>query len=123
MIRREVLLSHSKAVATLRVHVQLGRFVSAGPLFVQGNAVRRESELIVGGRSKKHWRNVGWNGSLFKPPGGRIDRSYEGGPAFWLVTEGDSGSDRSPGGESDNADAVGGNSPIGCVLPKVGDPR
>jgi hypothetical protein len=37
--------------------------------------------------------------------------------------EGDSGSDRSTGGESHDADAVGGNSPFRRVLANVSDSR
>ena len=47
MIGREVLLSHSKAVATLGVQVQFSGFVSLRPLLVQSNTLRRESELII----------------------------------------------------------------------------
>ena len=107
MIRREVLRSHSEAVATLRVHVQFGRFVSAGPLFVQSDAVGCESEIVIGGSRGKERRSIRRNGRILKKaPGGR-DQRGEGGPAIRRVTERNSGSDRSASGESDNADAVG----------------
>src|ERR1700694_5804224 len=112
MIRREVLLAHSEAVATRRVQVQFCRFMSARPPLVQGNAVRRESELIIGRSRNKHRWCVLWNGNIFRYFPARIDRGYEGGPAFRQVMEGNSGSDPSTSGESDNADTVGGNSPF-----------
>src|SRR5450755_1974650 len=117
MIRREVLLSHSEAVAAFRVDVQFGRFVGASPLLIQKNACRHESERIVGRSHNKHGRRVRWNGSILKILPARIDRGYEGGPAFRQVMEGNSGGDRSTSGESDNADAVGGNSPFRRMLP------
>src|SRR5580692_7161100 len=123
MIRREVLLSHSEAVATLRVHVQFGWFVSAGPLFVQSDALQCESEIVIGGSRDKHRRRIHWNGRIFKPTPGGIDQGYEGGPAIRRIMEGHSGRDRSTSGESDSADAIGGNSPIRRVLPNVGDRR
>src|ERR1700737_3872570 len=123
MIRREVLLAHSEAVATLRVQVQFCRFMSGCPPLVQGNAFRRESELIIGRSRNKHRRCVRWNGNIFRYLAARIDRGYEGGPAFRQVLEGNSGSYPSTSGESDNADTVRGNSPFGGVLPNVGDCR
>jgi hypothetical protein len=123
MIRREVLLAHSEAVATLRVEVQFCRFMSACPSLVQGNAFRRESELIIGCSCNKHRRCVRWNGNIFRYFPAGIDRGYEGGPAFRQVMEGNSGSDPSTSGESDYANTVGGNSPFRGVLPNVGDCR
>src|SRR5713226_4966635 len=123
MIHREVLLSHSEAVATFRVDVQFGRFVRGDPLLVQENTDRRESEFVVGGSGHKHGRRIRWNGSIFKLSSARIDRSHEGGPSFRPVMEGDSGSDRSTSGKSHDADAVGGNSPFRRVLPNVGNCR
>ncbi len=54
MFGREVLLLHSEAVPTLRVHVQFGRFVSAGSLFLQSDAVRGESEIDARGDMQTH---------------------------------------------------------------------
>jgi len=123
MIGREVLLSHSEAVAALRVHVQFGRFVSASPLFVQSDAVWCESKIVVGGSRDKHGRRIHGNGRVFEPAPGGINQGCESGPAIRRVTKGNSGRDRSTGGESDNADAIGGNSPVRRVLPNVGDRR
>src|ERR1700719_5103208 len=123
MIHREVLLSHSEAVATFRVDVQFGRFVGGDPLLVQENAYLCESEFVVGGSGHKHGRRIRWNRSIFKLSTARVYGSHEGGPAFRQVMEGDSSSDRSTSGESHNADTVGGNSPFRRVLPNVGDCR
>ena len=123
MIRREVLLTHSEAVATLRVQVQFCRFMSGCPPLVQGNAFRRESELIIGRGRNKHRRCVRRNGNIFGYFPARIDRSYERGAAFRQVMEGNSGNDPSASGKSDNADTVGRNSPFRGVLPNVGDCR
>src|SRR5580658_4371289 len=103
MIRGEVLLSHSEAVATLHIHVQFGRFVSAGPLFIQRDAVRREAEIVIGGSSDKQRRRIRWNGRILKKAPSGINQGCEGGPAIRRVAKGNSGSDRSPSGESDNA--------------------
>src|SRR5579864_8169815 len=108
MIGREVVLAHSEAVATLRVHVQFSRFVSAGPPLVQSNAVRRESEGIIGRSRNKHRRGVRWNGNIFRYFAACIDRGDEGGPAFRQVMKGNSCGDPSTGRESHNADAIGG---------------
>src|SRR5580704_10341708 len=121
MIRRNVLLSHSEAVAALRVHVQFGGFVSAGPLFVQRDTVRRESQIVIGGSRDKQRRRIRWNGRILKKATCGIDEGCEGGPAIRRVTESNCGCDRSTGGESDNADAVWRNSPVRRVLTNVGD--
>src|SRR5208283_6181190 len=97
MIRGEVLLAHSEAVAALGVQVQFRRFLSGGPLLVKGNACRHESELIIGRGRDKHGRCICWNGGILKRFPARIDRGYEGGPAFRRVMEGNSGGDRSTG--------------------------
>src|SRR5271163_4303987 len=101
MIRREVLLSHSEAVASLGVHVQFGRFVSVGPLLIQSDAVRCESEIVISGSGDKHRRRIHGNRRIFEPARGSIDHGYKGGPAIRRVMEGDSSSDRPTGGESD----------------------
>src|ERR1017187_735183 len=112
MIRWKVLLSHSEPMATLGVHVQFGRFVSAGPLFVQSDAVRGQSQIVIGGGRHKHRRRIYGNGSFIKAAPGGINQGCEGRPAIRRVTEGDSGRDRSTSGESNNPDAIGGNSPV-----------
>ena len=85
MIRRQAMLTHSKTVTTLRIHVQLRGFVRLRPFLIQRNAIRRESKLIIGGSHDKHGRSIGWNGSIFKPCCGRIDGSNKGGPPFWRM--------------------------------------
>src|SRR5215469_13412821 len=107
MIRGKVLLSHSESVATFGVHVQFGRFVSAGPLFVQSDAFRRESELIIGGSCDKQRRRIRRNCKILKPPRGAIYHVCEGGPGVCRVAEGLFGRDRSSCRESDNAYSIG----------------
>src|SRR5437016_14213979 len=123
MIGREVLLSHSKAVATLGVQVQFSGFVSLRPLLVQSNTLRRESELIISRSRNKHGRRIRGNRGIFELFPARIDRGYEGGPAFRQIMKGNSGSHRPPRGESDKSAPVRENSPFCCVLPNVGDSR
>jgi hypothetical protein len=60
----------------LGVDVEFGRCVSGGPLLIEGNALRRESELMVGGCDNKHGRSICWNDGIFgvftsksSPPG------------------------------------------------------
>ena len=89
-------------------------------LLLVGLAAFVYGQFVVGGNGHKHGRRIRWNGSIFKLSPARVDRSHEGGPAFRQVMEGDSGSDRSTSGESDDAHAVGGNSPFRRVLPNVG---
>ena len=98
MIRRDVVLLHSEAVATLCIHVQFGRLLSSRPPLVQVNAFRRESELIIGRSRNEHRRCVGWNGNILGYFSARIDGGDEGGPAFRRVIEGNSGSDPSASG-------------------------
>ena len=78
MIGGEVLLPHSETVAALLVHVQFGGFVSAGPLFVQSDAIGCETEIVIGGGGDKQGRGIGWNGRILKRAPGRIGRSGEG---------------------------------------------
>src|SRR5882724_3674625 len=112
MIGREILFVHSESVATLRVHVQFGWFVSAGPLLVQSDAIRGESEIVVRRRRDKHGRCIRWNGRIFKPASGGINQGCEGGPATRRVMESNSRGDRSTSGESDDAHAIRGNCPV-----------
>src|SRR5271157_4014322 len=121
MIRREVLLSHSEAVATASIHVQFSRFVRVHPLLIQSNALRRQSELIICCSHSKHRWCIERNGITFKHCPGRIDWGHEGGPTIKSVTEGNPYSDRSTSGEADDPDAVGGNSPFRRMLSNVGD--
>ena len=97
------------------------RFVSAGPFFVQSHAIGCESEIVVGGGSDEHWRRVRWDGNVYESSCRSVDHGDEGGPAIRRVTEGNSGSDRSTGGEPHDADAIGRDSPVRCVLSNIGD--
>src|SRR5271165_5987158 len=123
MIRGQILLVHSESVPTLGVQVQFDRFVGAHPFLVKGKAGRHEPKLIIGGRRNKHWRRIGGNGRVLKLIPARIDRGYEGGPTHRQIMEGDSSGDSSASGESNNANAIGGNSPFRRMLPNVGDCR
>src|SRR5207249_339434 len=63
----------------------------------------------------------GGNSGVFQTASGGVDRSDERGFAVWRVAEGDSGGDGSSSGETDDADAVGGNAQLGSVLANVSD--
>src|SRR5256885_5113181 len=121
MVGRDVVLMHAEAVAAFCVHVELDGFFCFAPFFVERNTIGREAELIIRGSGNKHRWGVGGNGGVFQTAGGGVDRSDERGLAVWRVAEGDSGGDGSSGGETDDADAVGGNVPLGSVLANVSD--
>src|ERR1700675_3863365 len=109
MIGRKIVLVHAEAVAAFGIHVEFCGLLRFGPLLIESDAVGCEAEIVVGGSRDEPWRSVGGNGCVFEPAGGCLDCADEGGPALGRVMEGDSGRDRSAGGEADHADAVWGN--------------
>src|SRR6476646_10224241 len=110
---------HAEAVAALCVHVELHGFFGFAPFFVEGDAIGREAKIVVRGSNDEHGRGVGRNGGVFEPAGGSVDWSDERGLAVWRVVEGGAGGDCSPGGKTDDADAVGRNAPLGGVSANV----
>ena len=113
------MLSHAEAVPAFGVHVQLSGFVSVRPLLVQGDAVRRQSELIVACRGNEYRWRIGRNLRIFEHRCSRVNRRYKCGPAFFGVTQCDARCHGSSCREADNADLVRRNTPSGRMFAHV----
>src|SRR5262249_52447090 len=64
---------------------------------------------------------VGGNARVFEAAAGSVDRGDEAGPAFGRVVESDAHGNGAAGGEADDADSIGRDSPLWSVLSNVRD--